>query len=63
VLLGAAAYYLTYLLFRNFQGFQWIMLRSAFFCGIYFTGMTLMKLTPDVQPVLATLKKKLRPGN
>src|SRR5215213_242292 len=60
VLLAAASYFLCYLIFRDKTGFEWIVLRSAVFITMFATGMFLFKLTPDVLPVLLTLKKKLR---
>jgi len=58
VLLAGATYFLCYWLFNDKTGFEWIILRSAFFISVYATGMFLLKLTPDVLPVLLTLKKK-----
>jgi O-antigen/teichoic acid export membrane protein len=63
ILLAAATYYLCFWLFNDQSGFEWIVLRSAVFVGLFGTGMFLLKLTPDALPVLLTLKKKLGFGN
>lgn len=60
ILLAAAAYYLTYLLFHNQQGLQWIVLRSAVFCTLFGTGVWLLRLSPDLKPVVDTVRNRLR---
>jgi O-antigen/teichoic acid export membrane protein len=62
ILLAAACYMVTWILFRNEEGFVWIVLRSLLFSVCFISGMFLLKLSPDVQPVLKTMMKKLRPG-
>jgi O-antigen/teichoic acid export membrane protein len=59
ILLAVVVYFLTYKLFNDKTGFEWIALRSASFIIIYAAGMFLLKLTPDALPVLLTIKKKL----
>lgn len=59
ILLAAGAFFLTYLLFHNYQGLQWIVLRSAFFALLFGGGAVLLKLSPDLKPVVETAKKKL----
>ena len=61
LLLAAAVYCIVFALFHNKTGFLYITLRSMVFILLYVTGMWLLKLSPDVQPVLATLRKKLGP--
>jgi hypothetical protein len=60
VLLAAAAFYLTYLLFHTQQGLQWIVLRSAVFCVLFGIGAWLLQLSPDLKPVVASVRKRLR---
>ena len=60
LLLAAGAYYLTYLLFHEQQGLQWIVLRSAVFMSIFLSGTWMLKLTPDLAPVLETVRKRFR---
>jgi O-antigen/teichoic acid export membrane protein len=59
LLLGALSYYISWLLFRSSHGFVWIVIRSVIFCILFGAGMISLKLSPDVQPVFATMKKKL----
>jgi O-antigen/teichoic acid export membrane protein len=63
ILLALAAYYISWILFHSNQGFLWMVLRSSLFILIFVTGMFALRLSPDVQPVLITLKKKLRLGS
>lgn len=63
LLLGAACYGVTYLLFQDNTGFVWILLRSSLFTILFITGVFVLKLSPDLLPVLATIKKRLRPGS
>lgn len=60
LILAAGAFYLTYLLFREQQGFVWIVLRSALFVVLFGAGAWLLKLSPDLQPVLDTVRKRIR---
>ncbi|HEY1113097.1 MAG TPA: lipopolysaccharide biosynthesis protein [Chitinophagaceae bacterium] len=60
LLLAAGAFYLTYLLFSDQQGLQWIVLRSAVFLAIFGAGTWLLKLTPDLEPVLETVRKRVK---
>jgi hypothetical protein len=60
LLLAALAYYLTDLLFNGMIGIGWIFARSFVFLMIYATGALAMKLSPDIRPVLDTIRKKLR---
>ncbi|MEI6946606.1 polysaccharide biosynthesis C-terminal domain-containing protein [Paraflavisolibacter sp. H34] len=60
ILLNALGSYLVaYYLFQSFTGWTGIFLRSIVFV-LLFIGITLyFRLSPDLQPVLETLKKKL----
>ena len=60
LVLGGVSYLLTFQLFKNYEGFAAIALRSVFFCLVFGAGMLWLRLSPDVQPVWATLRKKLR---
>ena len=59
LLLTAVAYLTCYFLFDDYQGIEWIILRSSVFCLLFAVGMIVLKLTPDLKPVLATVKKRL----
>ena len=63
LLLAAFCYYACYYLFNQHHGFQWMIIRSALFIVLFITGMTALKLSPDVKPVLLTVLKKLRLGS
>jgi O-antigen/teichoic acid export membrane protein len=60
LLLGAACYFICYLLFSNYQGFGWIVLRSTVFIALFATGVLFLKISPDVLPVWETIKKRIR---
>jgi O-antigen/teichoic acid export membrane protein len=61
LLLGAVCYFICFLLFSSFQGLGWIILRSVVFMVLFATGVLYLKLSPDVLPVLETVKKRFRP--
>jgi O-antigen/teichoic acid export membrane protein len=60
ILLAATCYIIAFWLFDNYTGFIWMIVRSSVFCLLFASGMFGLKLSPDVQPVLATIKKRLR---
>ncbi len=59
VLLAAACYGICHFAFMNIHGLPGMFLRSIAFIILYATGTVYMKLTPDIQPVIATIKKRL----
>ena len=59
LLLTAVAYLTCYLLFDQYHGFGWIVLRSSVFCLLFGLGTMALKLTPDIVPVLATVRKRI----
>jgi O-antigen/teichoic acid export membrane protein len=59
LLLALGSYFVCHYLFSSHQGFLWILLRSIVFLAIYISGILLLKLSEDVLPVWATVKKKL----
>ena len=60
LLLGTVCYFITFLLFDKFQGFGWLFLRSTVFIILFATGVLYLKLSPDVLPVLDTIKNRIR---
>lgn len=60
LLLGGACFVICYILFDNFQGFGWIVLRSTMFMILFAAGVLFLKLSPDVLPVFETVKKRFR---
>ena len=59
VLLTTACYGICYFVFINIHGLVGIFLRSISFILLYATGTVYMKLTPDIEPVINTIKKRL----
>lgn len=59
VLLAVASYAICYFIFQHMHGLTGMILRSVTFIIIYATGVIGLKLSPDLQPVIATIKKKL----
>jgi len=59
LLLAAASYLLTYSIFNEFRGIEWILLRSVVFCSLFISGTVALRLSPDVQPVFTSLLKRL----
>jgi O-antigen/teichoic acid export membrane protein len=62
ILLAAASYAICHLLFNGLHGFAGLILRSAFFLVIFVSAAIYLKLSPDIAPVLAALKKRFIPG-
>jgi O-antigen/teichoic acid export membrane protein len=60
LLLGAGGYFICHWLFRQYQGFGWILLRSIVFSALYISGILYLNLSADVKPVLSTVRKRLR---
>jgi O-antigen/teichoic acid export membrane protein len=60
VLLGAACFMACYFLFRNVAGFGGLVLRSFVFIVIYGASAVYLKLSPDIQPILKTIRNRLR---
>jgi hypothetical protein len=63
ILLSVLCYYLTSFLFKQTHGFVMMVLRSMFFLILFGTGLITLKLSPDILPVLGTIKKRLRLGS
>jgi len=59
LLLALAGYFGCYFLFHGMGGFGGILIRSLVFGVFFVTGVVLLKLSPDLKPVMATMKKKL----
>jgi O-antigen/teichoic acid export membrane protein len=60
LLLAAGSYMLCFFLFRNMHGLAGMFLRSALFVLLYAAGVIYMKLSPDIKPVLETIRKRLK---
>ena len=59
VILAVAGYYGCYFLFHQMEGFAGIIVRSTVFVLFFGAGSLILKLSPDILPVWATMKKKL----
>ncbi|HVU56217.1 MAG TPA: polysaccharide biosynthesis C-terminal domain-containing protein [Puia sp.] len=59
LLLAALGYFICYFLFDAYQGFLWLVARSVVFIGFFGAGVLLLRLSDDVLPVWATIKKRL----
>jgi O-antigen/teichoic acid export membrane protein len=59
VLVGAVSFTICYYVFAGMSGFAGLALRSIGFILLYATGTIYLKLTPDIQPVMAAVRKRL----
>jgi len=59
VLLAAACYGVCYFAYNDMHGIGGMTLRSITFIILYGAGAIALKLSPDIQPVLQTLRKKI----
>jgi O-antigen/teichoic acid export membrane protein len=59
ILLAAGCYFICYFLFVHLHGFAGMIARSFVFCILYGTGTFALQLSPDIQPVLQSIKKRL----
>ncbi|MFL5808691.1 MAG: polysaccharide biosynthesis C-terminal domain-containing protein [Flavisolibacter sp.] len=59
VIVAAVSYLIVWFAFGSQHGFLWMVVRSVVFCLLFGTGMFGLRLSPDIQPVLATIKKRL----
>jgi O-antigen/teichoic acid export membrane protein len=62
ILLAAGCYIICYFVFLHLHGFAGLILRSLSFIILYAGIAFWLKLSPDVHPVLQTIKKRLRSG-
>jgi len=60
ILIAGACFAICYLLFNNKQGIIWLFARSFLFLLLFLTAVFKMKLSPDIQPVLQTIRRRLR---
>jgi O-antigen/teichoic acid export membrane protein len=59
LLLGFAAYFITYYLFKQQHEFIFLVLRSIVFSGIMIAGVLVLKLTPDAMQLIENGRKRL----
>ncbi len=63
ILLGIASFFACYYLFEDLHGFAGLFARSIVFLILFGGGAFLLKLSPDLEPVLRTFKKKIGMAN
>lgn len=59
LLLALAVYFICHWLFGRYQGFGWLVLRSATFLLLYGAGVLLLRLSEDIAPLWETVKKRM----
>lgn len=59
LVLGAVSYTACYYAFQSINGFTGIILRSLAFVLLYMGAIIYFRLSPDVQPVLQAIRKRL----
>jgi O-antigen/teichoic acid export membrane protein len=59
VLLAASCYGACYFAFREWHGLAGMFTRSLAFILLYAAGTVYLKLTPDIKPVMQSIKKRL----
>lgn len=59
LVLGLVCGAICYFLFDHYTGFGWIVLRSVVFVLLFGGGTVIMNLSPDLMPVLGTIKNKI----
>jgi hypothetical protein len=60
---STACFLVVYFAFVNLSGWIGIVLRSIIFIALFMTTAFYFNLSPDLKPVLGTIKKRLRIGN
>ncbi|MEP6845447.1 MAG: polysaccharide biosynthesis C-terminal domain-containing protein [Panacibacter sp.] len=60
LLLGTAAYFITFYLFRSEHSFIFLVIKSLLFSGLMIGGIFLLKLTPDAMQLLDNVRKRLK---
>jgi O-antigen/teichoic acid export membrane protein len=59
IILGIFSFFCSYYFFDSYHGFIWLVIRSAFFIGLYGRGTILLKLSSDIIPVWNSFQKRL----
>jgi O-antigen/teichoic acid export membrane protein len=56
---AAICFVICYLLFNKYTGIEWLILRSVTFLALYIGTILSLNISPDIVPVLKTVKKRL----
>ena len=59
ILLAGGCYFICYWLFNDVRGIGWMIIRSTVFLILYIPGVIYFNLSPDIRPVLNTVRKRL----
>jgi O-antigen/teichoic acid export membrane protein len=57
---GAGCFIVVYFVFKNMDGFAGILIRTAIFILLYAVTAIFFQLSPDVKPIVETVKRRLR---
>jgi hypothetical protein len=60
VIIAALSFAVCYFLLNDKTGLIWLFLRSLLFISLFLSAVFAMNLTPDLKPVLQTIKRRLR---
>lgn len=60
LLLGAVGYVICQVAFGGRYGLIWLVVRSVSFLSIYVAGVWVLKLSEDIQPVLNTIRGRIK---
>jgi O-antigen/teichoic acid export membrane protein len=59
VLLAVVCFFACYFIFINMHGITGMFIRSIAFLALYIPSVIALKLSPDIQPVIQTIRKKI----
>jgi O-antigen/teichoic acid export membrane protein len=59
ILLAGISFITCFFIFKNMNGLMGMTFRSIAFILIYSTGVYFLNLSPDVKPVLLTIRKRI----
>lgn len=60
LLIAVGAYFITYFLLKDVEGLWALILRPLLFIGIYFPLIYQLNISPDLKPVVQSLRNKLK---
>lgn len=63
IAIALSAYAICYFLFDGMAGLAGLLLRTICFITLYVVGISFRKITPDLLPIVNTLKQRLHLGN
>jgi O-antigen/teichoic acid export membrane protein len=60
IIIAALCFAICYVLFNDKTGLIWLFIRSLVFILLFVSAVFAMNLTPDLKPVLQTIKRRLK---